>query len=307
MQVATEPPGRLLLSTVLLAGVSAISASAIFIRMADAPGVSTALWRSLFAASMMGAIVVGGRYLRRTPWPTLTRRDAVVCALGGIFLGLHFWSWMTSLEYTTVASSVLFVTMNPIFVGVLAPFVTKDRVTWRLWAGILLAVSGSLVVGYDDLATGPSTSLLGNGLALLGAAAGSCYLLAGRVARRRVPLDVYATATNATSAMLLLPAVLLTGAPLTGFEPATWGWFFLIALIPQLVGHNSLVWALKHVSAPVVALVILAEPLGSGALAWMVFDERPTGTKLLGAAILLAGIFLASLKAKRPPTPSQTT
>jgi drug/metabolite transporter (DMT)-like permease len=304
VQVDPAPPSRLVLGGVLLAGVSAISASAIFIRMADAPGVSTALWRSIFAAVMMGLIVLIGRVVRPRRWPDLTWRDAMVCVLGGIFLGLHFWSWMTSLEYTTVASSVLFVTMNPIFVGLLAPFVTKDRVTWRLWAGILLAVAGSLVVGYDDLATGPSTSLLGNGLALLGAAAGSCYLLAGRIARRRVPLDLYATATNTTSAALLLPAVLLTGAPLTGFTDATWGWFFLIALIPQLIGHNSLVWALKHVSAPVVALVILAEPLGSGALAWAVFDERPTGTKLLGASILLAGIFLASLKQSGNPSPS---
>lgn len=297
MQVAAPaPPSRLVLGGLLLAGVSAISAAAIFIRMADAPGVSTALWRSIFSAVMMGAITGIGFALKPRRL-ALGHREVMVCGLGGVFLGLHFWSWMTSLEYTTVASSVLFVTMNPIFVGLLSPLITKDRMTWRLWAGILLAVGGSLVVGLDDIASGPSTSLLGNGLALLGAACGSCYLLAGRIARRTVPLDVYATATNTASAMLLLPAVLISGAPLWGFDTPTWGWFFLIALIPQLVGHNSLVWALRHVSAPVVALVILAEPIGAGALAWLVFDERPTAVKVGGAAVLLTGIFLASLKA----------
>lgn len=298
----TDPaPSRPVLWGLLLAGVCAISSAAIFIKLADAPGVSTALWRSVFSAVMMGAITVAARLFRPQKL-ALSRRDLLVCGVGGIFLGLHFWSWMTSLQYTTVASSVLFVTMNPIFVGLLSPLVTKDRMSWRLWAGIGLAVAGSLVVGYDDLATGPSTSLLGNGLALVGAACGSCYLLAGRIARQSVPLDVYATATNTASAALLLPAAVLMGAPLTGFAMPTWGWFIALALIPQLVGHNSLVWALRHVSAPVVALVILAEPIGSGALAWAVFDEVPTPTKALGAAVLLTGIFLASLK----PTASHT-
>jgi drug/metabolite transporter (DMT)-like permease len=165
-----------------------------------------------------------------------------------------------------------------------------------LWGGIALAMLGSAVVGYEDLAQGPQGSLLGNGLALLGSVCASGYLLAGRLARRTVALEWYAVTTNAAAALLLLPLVWLTGAPLWGLPAPTWGMFLLIAAVPQLIGHNSLVWALRHVSAPVVALVILAEPIGSGALAWWVFGERPSVIKLVGAALLLSGIFLASLK-----------
>jgi drug/metabolite transporter (DMT)-like permease len=283
---------------VLLAGVSAISAAAIFIRCADAPGVSTALWRTAFSALMMGSITAVAVLTRGTAW-RLGRRELGLCAVAGVFLGLHFWSWMTSLQYTTVASSVLFVTMNPIFVGVMSPLVTQDRMTRRLWMGIVLAVVGGLVIGYEDVTAGPSTSLLGNGLALLGAVCMSGYLVVGRLARESVSLEVYATVTNMAAALLLLPAVLLTNSPLFDFPLPTWGWFLLIALVPQLIGHNSLVWALRHVSAPVVALAILAEPIGAGALAWVVFDELPGAIKIAGAAVLLGGIFLASLNPTR--------
>ncbi len=290
----TSPP-RLLLWGVLTAGVSAISASAILIRLTDAPGISTALFRTVISAVLMAIIAqlsVG------SGWWKLTGREKRICAVSGFFLAMHFWSWMTSLEYTTVASAVLFVTMNPIFVGLAAPVVTGDKLTPRLWGGIALAMVGSLVVGYDDLSQGPSTSLLGNFLALLGAICGSGYLLAGRLARKTVGLESYATFTNATAALCLLPIALIVGAPLWDLPPATYGMFLLIAIIPQLIGHNSLVWSLKHLSAPVVSLVILAEPIGSGLLALIFFKEYPSGTKLLGAAILLCGIFVASLTSK---------
>lgn len=297
---AQEPekaPGKGLLLTVLAVGVSAISAAAILIRLADAPGITTALFRTVISALLMAPLA---RWRLGPGWWRLTRREALTCAASGAFLGLHFWSWMTSLEYTTVASSVLFVTMNPIFVGLAAPLVTRDRLTPRLWGGIALSVAGSMIVGVDDLGSGPGTSLLGNGLALLGAVCASGYLLAGRLARQSVPLLTYATITNASAAAVLLPAALALGAPLLDLPPATYGMFVLIAVVPQLIGHNSLVWSLKHLSAAMVALAILAEPIGSGALAWVFFDERPTLMKVFGAAVLMAGIVVATGGRRQP-------
>lgn len=291
-----EPP-RWKLGAVLTAGVMAISAAPILVRLADAPGISTALFRTTISTILMAAIAwwsVG------SGWWRLTRREWKICAISGVFLGLHFWSWMTSLEYTTVASSVLLVTMNPIFVGLASPWVTGDKLTRRLIVGIGLVMLGSLVVGFDDLSVGPSTSLYGNGLALLGAVCGSGYLLAGRLARRSVRLETYATVTNGFAAATLLPAALWVGAPLTSLSAATYGVFLLIAVVPQLIGHNSMVWSLKHLSAPMVSLVILTEPLGASLLAWLLFDEVPTWLKAVGGLILLAGVFVASL-----PEPSR--
>jgi drug/metabolite transporter (DMT)-like permease len=289
----SDSPARLWIGLALSAGVCAISASALLVRLAEAPGISTATARTMISAALMLAITLGrggGARLMAT-----SRKELLLCALSGLFLGLHFWAWMTSLSYTTVASSVLFVTLNPIFLALAAPWVTKDPGSRRLWLGIALAVLGSLVVGWDDLRQGPSTSLYGNGLALLGSVCASGYLLAGRLARRTVPLDAYATLTNAAACLTLLPPLLLGGAPFASLPPKTWGVFLLLAVVPQLIGHNSLVWALRHVSAPLVSVAILAEPLGSGVLAWYFLHEAPTPLKLVGAAVLLAGILLASL------------
>ncbi len=299
MKHADSPP-KALLASVLTAGVCAISAAAILIRMAEAPGITTAFLRATISAALMALIA---RIQLGAGWWRLERREALTCAWAGVFLGLHFWAWMTSLEYTTVASSVLFVTMNPIFVGLLSPLVTGDRISGRLWVGIALAVAGSLIVGFDDLRVGPSRSLLGNGLALVGALCGSAYLLAGRRARRTVHLSAYATLTNASAALLLLPLALLLGAPLDALPAHSWLMFLLLAVFPQLVGHNSLVWALRHLSPAMVAIAILAEPIGSGLLAWAIFDEAITPTKLLGAAVLLSGIFTASVGPTSPQAP----
>ncbi len=289
-----QPPPRALLVTVLTAGLSAISASALLIRATDASGLATATARVLISTLLMGLIA---RITLGDTWHKLTRREAGLCTLAGLFLGLHFWSWMTSLDHTSVASSVLFVTLNPIFVGLAAPLVTKDKLTRTLWIGIALAMLGSIIVGVDDLLSqeGQDT-LLGNGLALLGSICASGYLLAGRIARQTVPLATYATATNGAAALLLLPIATLSQETLWSAPLPTWGMFALIALVPQLIGHNSLVWSLRHLSAPMVSLIILAEPIGAGLLAWWWLDETPTGFKLLGAVLLLAGIFIATTK-----------
>lgn len=292
MSTHAAPPRGLLLG-VLSLGISATSASAILIRWTSAPGLSTATGRMLWAVLLMGLIA---RWRLGPGWWRLRPREWALCGLAGVFLGLHLWSWITSLSYTSVASSVLFVTMNPLFVGLAAPLITKDKLSPRLWAGIALSMLGSAVVGFEDLRAGPEGSLLGNGLALLGSVCASGYFLMGRLARRTVPLESYATASIGAAALLLLPILLITGAPLASLPARTWGMFFLIAVIPQLIGHNSLVWSLRYLSAPMVALITLTEPVGAGLLAWIFLRETPTPTKLAGAALLLGGVFLATLR-----------
>jgi len=293
MEPREHRPHRGLLVLTLSTGVCAISSAAIFIRMAEAPGITTAVFRTTISALLMAIIA---QVQLGSGWWKLSRKELKVCSIAGVFLGLHFWAWMTSLEHTSVASSVLFVAMNPIFVGILSPFVTGDKLDRRLWLGIALAVVGSLIVGYDDLQNSSSASVLGNALALLGALCGSGYLLAGRIARRTVRLQTYAAATNASASALLIPIAIAVQAPFLDLPTQTYLLFVVIAVIPQLIGHNSLVWSLKHLSPTMVSLVILAEPIGSGVLAYAVMDETPTQTKILGALVLMGGIFVASLR-----------
>ncbi|MGQ0602882.1 MAG: DMT family transporter, partial [Anaerolineales bacterium] len=137
-------------------------------------------------------------------------------------------------------------------------------------------------------------SVFGDGLALAGAVAMAVYLIVGRQARGGMSLLVYIGLTYSAAALTLVAGVLLSGQPLLGLPPAALSWIVLLALIPQLIGHSSLNWALKYLPASFVAVTVLGEPIGSILLAFLLFDETPTPLKLLGGALILTGILLAS-------------
>ncbi len=159
--------------------------------------------------------------------------------LGGsaVCLALHFAFWIASLSYTSVASSVVLVTSSPIMVALVSHFLVKERVSQNVVAGIGLAFVGSLVLGWGDF------------LALLGAVAAAGYLLLGRRVRSSLSVLPYISFVYAGAAVILLVAMIAVGEPFTGYSAKTYVMLALIALVPQLLGHPSLNWALGYVSA----------------------------------------------------------
>jgi drug/metabolite transporter (DMT)-like permease len=227
--------------------------------------------------------------------------------LAGVFLALHFATWITSLEYTSVASSVVLVQTTPLMVAALSPLLLGERISRYLLVGVLVASLGSLIVGISD-ACGldgclplneifRGTAILGDLLALAGAAAGAGYVIVGRRVRRSVSLVPYIGIAYGAAALVLIAAALFEGAPLFGFEPSTYLWLILLAVFPQLVAHTSYNWALGYVAAAVVSLVLLAEPVASGILALVILDETPTLLRLVGGALILIGIGIGSYQA----------
>lgn len=271
-------------------GVVAVSFAAIFIRWAEAPPLAIAAYRLTIAAILLAPIAwfTAQDELRSLTWPDL--RLAIV---SGVFLGFHFAFWITSLDYTSVASSVVFVTTSPLWVGLGAHLFTEDRLSRRMTAGIVAAVVGGIVIGYGDIGIGPS-ELLGDLLAIAGAVMVAGYLIIGRNLRPRVSLITYIFLTYGTAAVGLLIVAVITRQPFTGFTPNTYLMFLLLAVVPQLVGHSSFNWALRYLSATYVAVVVMGEPIGSTLLAWLLLNEPPTVLKVIGGALILAGIWLAS-------------
>ena len=284
---AAPSPSALQIAVVLGAAVLAISLAAIFTRLAEAPGGVIALWRMAFATALVAP--TGIRSLRRQP-PT---RSAWLAALAaGALLAVHFATWLTSLQYTTVAASVTFVTTAPIWVALLAWFFAGVRPTRGVAAGLLLAVAGGVMIGFGDL-QGGSAPLLGDALALIGAITVAGYLLLGRRAQRAgLSISGYVAIAYATAAVVLLPLPWLLGAPYLAWPPATWLWIVAMAAVPQLIGHTGLNWANRHLDPTVVATVTLLEPIGAGLLAWLLFTEIPGTLTLYGAPVLLIGVGL---------------
>lgn len=283
---------------ILALGVTVVSTASILIRYAQAEGVpslSIAAVRLGLAALVLTPIVCvrAGRELF-----VLRRRDLALALLSGLALAIHFWSWIASLAYTSVASSTVLVTTNPLWVGLASMLILRERPGRRTMGGIALTLAGGLFI-FTSAGSGAGAALepdpvRGNLLALLGAVAASAYLLVGRALRPHVGLLVYIWLSYGTAALLLLLTVGLTGNTLAGYSTLAYAVMIGLALGPQLLGHTAFNWALRHVSATFVAISILGEPIGSALLALLFFGERFAPLQLVGFLLLLGGIYLAA-------------
>ncbi len=291
----TLASGRLRATLVLPIGLAAISFASIFIKLCQAPSLVIAAYRLSLATLILLIFFVP----RNVPeFRRLSRREILPSLLAGLFLCLHFALWITSLEYTSVASSVIFVTTNPIFVALASVFFFREKVSPFLFLAIFLAVFGGLVIGWTDWGKGEH-HLYGDFLALLGAVMATGYLLVGRKVRQKVNLTAYITLVYGVAAVLLVALALLSGHPLFDYSPYTYLLFFLLAVFPQLIGHTSLNWALKFFSATIVAVFILGEPIGASILAYALLGEGIGMNLLCGGALVLLGIYLSAREERR--------
>jgi drug/metabolite transporter (DMT)-like permease len=291
---------RLILS--LGVGIVAMSSASILIRMAQAEGVpslSIAAWRLVLASLVLLPYAV---LTRREEMRSLSRREWLLVALSGIFLGLHFAAWIGSLSMTSVASSVVLVSMGPVFVALGSRLFLSERLSTLLAVGIAIAGAGSAVIGWADR-SGGQDRLLGDLLALTGAVMVAGYLMIGRRVRARRSLVVYIALVYGAAMITLLLIVWVTGTPMGGFTPRAYGWMLALALVPQLIGHSTLNWALRHLSAAFVAAATLTEPVASSILAYLLLRERITPLVLLGGLLILVGIYVASRSERAAVTP----
>lgn len=285
---------------VLLFAVAVISAASIMIKLAEAPALIIAAYR----LGVTGLLVGPTAYvLRRNELRSLGRRDGLLSLLSGAFLSLHFILWISSLQFTSVASSVVFVTTNPIFVGLGTFFILRERLPRALVGGIVLAVVGGVMIGSGDLALG-GTELTGDLLALLGGVAHSGYLLIGQRVRAKTDVLSYIAIVYGMAAVLTLIAAALSGASFVGHPTMAYVWMVLLALGPQILGHSSYNWALRYVSAAAVAVIILGEPVGAAILAYVILGEGLTWWKVVGGGLVLSGIYLATRAEPESPTES---
>ncbi|MEA3238164.1 MAG: DMT family transporter [Candidatus Bipolaricaulota bacterium] len=278
---------EILLPSVLTLGIVVISFGAILIRLVSGASVfAISAWRLGVAFLILLPISI-----HRGALTSISKRNLLFSALSGFFLSLHFILWIASLDYTSVASSVVLVSTSPIFVGLGARLFIHESPSRLLKTAIALAVGGSVVIGWGDMRLG-GTALQGDLMAIGGAIMAAGYLLSGRRVRQEVPLSGYALMTYGTATMILLIVCLAMGQPLGGFSLPDYVWLILLGLGPQLIGHTSLNWALEYLQASVVSIVTLGEPIGATILAYIIFGEALTLTKGVGGAIILVGIYL---------------
>jgi len=276
---------------VLLVSIAAVSTASILIRLTDAPPMAIATWRLALSTLILLPFFLsrGGVSKLRA----MGRGDLLTLAGVGVVLAVHFATWITSLSYTSVASSVIFVHVDPIFVALVSHFVIGERVSRRVALGIGVAFAGASIIALSDLGVG-GENLVGDALSIIGAIALGIYIMAGRRLRQRLDLTTYVTPVYAVSAVVLAAGSFAVGAPLIGYDSGVILMFFAIALVPMIFGHTLYNWALRWISAPVVSISLLGEPVGASLLAFLILGESPAPLALVGGAVTLAGILVCA-------------
>jgi drug/metabolite transporter (DMT)-like permease len=312
-------PSRLKINSVLVLGLAAMSFAAIFIRLSRNTALSSdATFGVLIAA---GRILVAALIATPVGIQTLTQehkslepRDfqkAVRLAVfAGIALAGHFTFWIVSLGLTSIAASTAIVTSNPLWLSLYAWLVLKQKPSQIVIIGLLVTFAGGVLIGFGDAtSTGLfQNPILGDGLALLGAFAGAAYYLLGRTSQHLgLSLRSYAGIAYGTAALVLVPMPALFGIHYFQYPLETYLWILLLGLIPQLIGHTSVNWAVKYLNPAVVASVVLLEPIGSAVGAIFLFKEIPSTAVILGGLILLAGVLIVVRAPQNLSKPSETT
>lgn len=290
-------------------GIIAVSTASLLIRFSQeyVPSITIAAFRLGLSALILlpYTLIKHNQEIRSLTWD-----DLKFALLAGFLLAVHFAAWITSLEYTSVASSVVLVTTTPLWVALLAPFFLGEKTPRIAFAGMVIALVGGIFIALSDICVWlpggiscqggfgglGSMTLLGDFLALFGAVAAASYLMIGKHLRNKISLTPYIFLVFSASAIFLVIAMLIMEGIPPVYPGKVYLWLLLLAVVPQLLGHTIFNWSLKYLPTGYVAVNLLGEPVGSTILAYYFLNETPPAVKIFGAILILAGIGLAAFR-----------
>lgn len=272
----------------LAIGVFSVSTSAILVKVSAAPSGVIAFYRLFFSVLFMLPIFLI-KYVHELR--LITRRDWIFSIIAGVFLAFHFILWFESLNYTSVASSTVLVTLQPLFAFVGTYFFFKEKFSWKAIVSGLIAVFGSFVISWGDFKISGS-ALYGDVLALIACVFVTAYLLFGQTVRKRLSLVTYTFVVYSISTITLFFYVIIKQEPLAPYGTNEWVYFILLALFPTLMGHTIFNWSLKWLSTSTISMAILFEPVGAAALAYYLLQESVSWTQLIGGGVIIIGLSL---------------
>ncbi|HDR4423186.1 TPA: DMT family transporter [Bacillus cereus] len=283
---------------ILFFGVFALSTSAIFVKLADAPAAIIAFYRLLFAALILLPLLLFNKN-KRNELKTVTKRQWVFGFISGLFLAAHYVLWFESLQYTSVASSTVIVTLQPLFSMVGGYFLFKERFTKGAVIGCLIAISGSIVIGWKDFQISEE-ALYGDILAFIAAGIITAYFFISQHVRKDVSLIPYSVISYGSSACFLGIFAYMQNISFIHYSTQTWVCFIGLAFVATILGQTIFNWLLKWMSATVISMSILGETIGTCILAYFILNETISLQQGLGIAIIFIGLALFLMQPKLP-------
>ncbi|HDR7719904.1 DMT family transporter [Bacillus albus] len=284
---------------ILFFGVFALSTSAIFVKLADAPAAIIAFYRLLFAAFILLPLLLFNKN-KRSELKSVTRRQWVFgFIISGLFLAAHYVLWFESLQYTSVASSTVIVTLQPLFSMVGGYFLFKERFTKGAVIGCLIAISGSIVIGWQDFQIS-GEALYGDILAFIAAGIITAYFFISQHVRKNVSLIPYSVISYGSSACFLGIFAYMQQESFIHYSTQTWLCFIGLAFVATILGQTIFNWLLKWMSATVISMSILGETIGTCILAYFILNETISLQQGLGITVIFIGLALFLVQPKLP-------
>lgn len=279
----------------IIIGVASVSMSAIFVKLANAESAVIAFYRMFFSILIMSPVF----FLKYSgEIKLLHKKDWIFSTIAGVFLAFHFILWFESLNYTSVASSTVLVTLQPLFAFIGTYIFFKEKISLQSIVAGSVAIVGSFLISWGDFRVSGS-ALYGDILALIACALITGYLLFGQDVRQRLSLMTYTMVVYSVSTICLFFYVLITGQSFGPYESTDWFWFIMLAIVPNLLGHTLFNWALKWVSTNTISIAILFEPVGAAILAYFIFAEKLIASQIIGGLVVVGGISLFIIDIKK--------
>ena len=274
----------------LFFGVFCLSSSAIFVKLSSAPSSITAFYRLLFTAIMLLPALVFSRQ-NREALLGITGKQAMQILAAGFLLAVHYVLWFESLRYTSVASSTVLVTLQPLFSIVWGYLFFKERYSKTALMGCAIAIGGAMIIGWGDFRIS-GLALLGDIMAFAAAGVISGYFLIGQKVRSELPVVPYSIAGFLSSAFFLALYSMATGASFTGYDQNTWLAFLGIAFLATICGQFLFNVLLKWLPATFITMSILGESVGTCILAYFILHEALSLRQLVGIVVILGGLLI---------------
>ncbi len=273
---------------IVLAGTFFTSLSSIIIRFSEAPALVISAYRMLFTSLML---LIPVMFNSHSEFKRITKKEYGLCILSGIFLALHFATWISSIKMTTVANSTILVSCSPIFVALANYFITKEKLGRKMAVGISMSLAGTIIIAMGASKESASNMMLGNILAFLGAIFVAGYLVLGGVARKSLSAGTYVLIVYFVSTVVLFIMCIASGIPVYPYSPKEFILFAALAFFCSILGHTVYNYMVKYVSSTLISVSTLSEPIFASILALLIFNEIPSIYTLVGGMIIISGIF----------------
>jgi drug/metabolite transporter (DMT)-like permease len=272
----------------VLAGTFFTSLSSIIIRFSEAPALVISAYRMLFTSLMLLIPVL---IYNRNEFKNISKKEYILCTVSGIFLALHFASWISSIKMTTIANSTILVSCSPIFVALANYIITKEKLNRKMFAGILMSLTGTIIIALGSSGATANNVMLGNLLAFLGAVFVAVYLVIGGIVRKNLNALVYVFIVYTVSTIVLFIMCITSKTPIYPYALKEFMLFIALAFFCSILGHTVYNYMVKYVSSTLISVSTLSEPVFASTLAMLIFKEIPSLYTLIGGIIIITGIF----------------